>query len=641
VSTEKTAPSVSDGADASDGTDGPGSGQPVQARGDRPPDGPPDGGGSGRTPSPLRVPEFSQTEVDGVTTVVAPTTGPMRAGLVFRVGRADETLPIAGVTHLVEHLALHRHGLTDYHYNGTTRSVFTHFHIQGSAEDVVSFLSGVCAGLTDVPVDRLETEKQILRTEEAGRTRAVNESVPMWRHGARDYGLVSYPEWGLSRLTEDDVWQWIATWFTRDNAVLWVAGELPGGLRLPLPPGARRTVPAPSSALPVTPAYFTGNRDAVVLDALVDRGAAGSVYAGVLERELYRALRLDWGFSYTTGASYDVVGDQVAAITALADALPDKSGAALGGFIDVLMKLKVGRIDPGDIEAVRAKAAEALRHPDIAAARLPTLAVNLLTGLANLTVDELRAELNAVTVADVQRAAQQATTTALLMVPRGHTADWAGFAAAPMYSDAAVAGTRYRSLEHDDVSLVVGADGVSIVTTGGPATVRFDECAALLAWPDGARRLVGYDGITIAVEPTLYTIDAHGVAAIDAGVPATNLLWQPARDAEAIPTPSIPAADRVDGRQTTGPARGRAQGRRPVGTLVGTTSKGVLERTIMVALFTVAGFAAVLAAFVTVDVARDPAAVAADWTAAGFVWLVATMFGGAAVIIYRQRRRPR
>lgn len=90
---------------------------------------------------------------------------------------------------------------------------------------------------------------------------------------ALDYGLVSYPEWGLSRLTADDVRRWIATWFTRDNAVLWVAGELPGGLRLPLPPGARRAVPVPLSALPVTPAYFTGNRNAVVLVRLLaDRG---------------------------------------------------------------------------------------------------------------------------------------------------------------------------------------------------------------------------------------------------------------------------------------------------------------------------------------------------------------------------------
>jgi hypothetical protein len=90
------------------------------------------------------------------------------AGLTFRVGRADETLATAGITHLLEHLTLFHHGLSDYHYNGATGSVVTHFHMQGSEEDVVTYLVGVCAALSNLPLDRLETEKGILRTEAAG-----------------------------------------------------------------------------------------------------------------------------------------------------------------------------------------------------------------------------------------------------------------------------------------------------------------------------------------------------------------------------------------------------------------------------------------------------------------------------------------
>ncbi len=48
-----------------------------------------------------------KTEVDGVPTVWAPSEGELTAGLVFRVGRADETWARSGITHLVEHLALH------------------------------------------------------------------------------------------------------------------------------------------------------------------------------------------------------------------------------------------------------------------------------------------------------------------------------------------------------------------------------------------------------------------------------------------------------------------------------------------------------------------------------------------------------
>ena len=37
----------------------------------------------------------------------AETPPPARAALMFRVGVIDETLPTSGITHLIEHLALH------------------------------------------------------------------------------------------------------------------------------------------------------------------------------------------------------------------------------------------------------------------------------------------------------------------------------------------------------------------------------------------------------------------------------------------------------------------------------------------------------------------------------------------------------
>jgi len=48
----------------------------------------------------LGVP-FQLTSVDGVPCFWADLPGPCHAGLLFRVGRADETLPTAGLTQLV------------------------------------------------------------------------------------------------------------------------------------------------------------------------------------------------------------------------------------------------------------------------------------------------------------------------------------------------------------------------------------------------------------------------------------------------------------------------------------------------------------------------------------------------------------
>jgi predicted Zn-dependent peptidase len=47
-----------------------------------------------------------QTSIDGVPVFQAEGPLPLTAGLVFGVGRADETFVRGGLTHLVEHLAM-------------------------------------------------------------------------------------------------------------------------------------------------------------------------------------------------------------------------------------------------------------------------------------------------------------------------------------------------------------------------------------------------------------------------------------------------------------------------------------------------------------------------------------------------------
>jgi hypothetical protein len=476
--------------------------------------------------------------VDGVPTVLAPTSGPMHAGLAFRVGRADETLARGGITHLIEHLVLHPLGMADYHFNGVTGSVWTYFHLQGSENDLASFLTGVCDTLAALPMQRLTVEKEILRTEAAGRGSAVTDPLALWRHGARDYGLQGYPEWGLSACTPDDLLAWVAQYFTRDNAVLWIAGDaVPAGLNLRLPAGVRRPVPAPSSALPVTPAYFPGSSRAVAWDTVVPRSTTASVFASVLEREMFRGLRQEAGLSYTVQTDYDPRGDGTAVITAVADALPEKQDAVLGGFVDVLAKMGVGRIEAADVKAVVAKRVEALDNAEAHAARLPAHAFNLLTGWPQQTADELAAELRAVTPDDVARAAGTALRNGLLMTPDGRRAEWAGFAKAPSMSDAAVPGTTYRSLEVADVRMVVGDQGVSLVSGGEQLTVRFDACSAMLAWPDGGRLLIGHDAVSLRVEPMLYAGLGAALPWIDAAVGPDLRVDLPARDPEDIPRP--------------------------------------------------------------------------------------------------------
>jgi len=493
------------------------------------------------------------TEVDGVPTLIAPSAGAMHAGLVFRVGRADEPLSRSGLTHVLEHLVLFPLGLTDYHYNGSTGSTVTSFHTSGSEQDVATFLHRVCQGLTAPPVDRLEVEKQIVRTEWASRTQSVNESMPMWRYGATGHGLMTFREPGTVALTPQDLMLWRDTWFTRENAVLWIAGDgVPAGLRLSLPTGRRIGLPAVTSALPVTPAYYSEGNQAVVFDAVVPSVPAASVFAEVLERTLFRDLRQEGGISYTVTAGYEPRGDGFGNVVAAVDALPKKQAAAVGGFVDALAKIQVGRIEQADIDAYRAKAREGARHPDAEASRLSSAAFAMLTGRPVRDLEQVVAELEAVTVDDVHAVALQARDTALLQVPAGLRADWAGFTAAPTRSASRLDGVHLKARSAGGADLILGAEGITSVCDDVPVTVRFDQVAVMWAWPDGGRRLVGHDGFTISVEPTLNPVDANSVNRIDAAVAAELTIRMPARSPDTIPKPQPSAKPAASKR---GPAK--------------------------------------------------------------------------------------
>lgn len=485
---------------------------------------------------------LSWTHVDGVRTLFAPREGPVTGGLVFRVGRADETLATAGVTHLVEHLALHRSNLSGVHHNGQTGQVWTVFHATGTVEEVVEHLNGVCAALRDLPLDRLEVEKEILRTEAAGRGGAAFGAMSTWRYGAQGYGLSGYPELGVWRLSADEVDGWARARFTGDNAVLFLTtGEVPDGLDLRLPAGTRIAPPVASDALAGTPAWFVGHDGGVVLDAVVERSTAATVFAEVARRALFEDLRQKGGLSYTADAGYSPRDGATATITLYADALPEKQDAVVGAFVDTVARLR-RRITAAEVDAARAVLRGSSTVPDAGAALLPAVAVNLLVGGRTPSRAEHLAELDAVTVQDVEAVAAQVWAGALVQVPGG-SLDWAGAVAAPTWSDAAVAGESFPHREGPDVSLVVGDDGVSVVTPDGPVTVRFDDCVALATTPDGARHLTGADGFRVAVEPTLYAgLTPEVVAArVDARVPRELVVPLPPRGPEAIPQPAEPA----------------------------------------------------------------------------------------------------
>ena len=57
----------------------------------------------------------------------------------------------------------------------------------------------------------------------------------------------------------------------------------------------------------------------------------------------------------------------------------------------------------------------------------------------------------------------------------------------------------------------------------------------MLCWPDGGRRLIGNDGISVSVEPNLFYLPPEALGAVDQLVPLERKVFLPPRDPEDIP----------------------------------------------------------------------------------------------------------
>ncbi|TDC69615.1 insulinase family protein [Actinomadura sp. GC306] len=483
-----------------------------------------------------------RAEVDGVP--VFWTEGrpgdECQAALVFRVGRADETLARGGMTHLVEHLTLHAVDNADYHYNGIVESTTTMFVTKGEAGKVAAFLAAVCDSLRALPLDRLDAEKNILRTEAEKRDPGAAGQLLTWRYGAATYGLPAYPEHGLTHHTAEDVQEWAARWFTRQNAALaLIGGPPPEGLRLVLPEGERRPVPAPTSALPRTPAYFHNPIDGIALTGIVQRSVAATLYTDILERRLHHVLRRDGALSYTTKVQYDRRGGEDAEILAYADGLAEVRPELTQRFLAELDRIAAEPVDAAELAEAVAARRVLLVSDEARASRAMSHCLNELVGGTSRTTDELLAELDAVKPQDVQEVGRAVLDSALLMLPPGEEPQGARFSPAPTGSTVAVEGPVHTRPDDPRIGLVVGPEGATLLSGPEMATVRFDECAAVLGWPDGARVLIGLDGLTVGVEPNHWHGGRTAAAEIDRHVPEHLVVAMPARSNVQPPSEDV------------------------------------------------------------------------------------------------------
>lgn len=485
----------------------------------------------------------NSTTVNGVPVLWAPGHGQMAAALIFRVGRADETLATAGITHLVEHLALHGQAGQSLH-NGQTGDRLTQFVVNGDEDEVVSYLNGVCVALQNLPIERLETEKSILKTEAQGRGSNSDEFQRRARFGGTGSGIAGFIEFGLDELDAGAVRAWSAEWFTRDNAVLWIMSDhLPPGLELSLPAGRYHPIPE-ERVYPTTPAYINGG-PGLLIDALLPRSIEASLFTAVAVKTLFRALRTEDGLSYTVDGRYEPLDADTARVLIWADSLPEQQAAMIGGAIDAVAALRAGRFDPRDITSARAAVGDFGDADHRAVGVMVSSALNLVMGAEIRDPDDVTERSRAVTEDQLREVAQKFWDASLWQVPEGGL-EWAGVEPLEERSNHVLEGVGYEQWDKRG-QLVIGEKGVSHVVGEQASTVEFATCVVNLAWPDGGRTLIGEDGIGVSAEPTLFRgLGSEQIAALDAAV-ADVTVHRPPRPPEQIPVPGEPPPQKPRG----------------------------------------------------------------------------------------------
>lgn len=190
------------------------------------------------------------------------------------------------------------------------------FHASGQPAQVGEFINQVAAALADLPLDRLEVERRVLRAEaESG----GGGLAPVWtfHHGNRGPAL-DFLDNDFLRLTGPVVRDFADRHFTRGRAALAVTGALPSNLDFTLPDGPAASWPdLPERAL-AGPSWVPAPAAGIAL-SLAHRSLdpAANMVMHLLRERLENTLRHTAGTTYSVDLDGMQVGERVRSVVTL------------------------------------------------------------------------------------------------------------------------------------------------------------------------------------------------------------------------------------------------------------------------------------------------------------------------------------
>ncbi|HEU5254752.1 MAG TPA: insulinase family protein [Vicinamibacterales bacterium] len=472
-----------------------------------------------------------RTDVDGVPVFWAEGTPQLGASLSFRIGTVDEEFTHSGITHLVEHLALHRLRAVGHPMNGMVHGTRTSFMAIGTPEELVTFFGEICRSLRSLPLERLAQEKQVLATEALRRPPNLNCLLLSLHCGRTPYGR-GPSEFGLYALKAAQVQRWSDLHFTRENAVLWISGPIPHNLRLDLPSGVRRTVPTPQ---PIPwlqpPLYCHWTIAGVAISSLTAWSPSLSLATGVALSRLRERLRFEEGISYSVWGDPDRITPSHAHVLIGCDCANDHAERAADILLEVLEAVGSDGPTSAEVQALIEQSERFFRSP----ANIPTLLDRRAHAeLDGVTTEPLAAfydKLSRIEPAEIGATMRNVMDAAILVMPDGCRPARNTFDEYPRNSPTLVEGRMFRRSPKPRKGVALdriylSQDGITFASVDGRVqTVYFASCVALFKDLDGGRRLLlGEDGFTIEIAAAEWEDGIELGALIDLATPDERIM---------------------------------------------------------------------------------------------------------------------
>jgi zinc protease len=494
------------------------------------------------------APEWQTGQAGPLRLFWSDADGPtLRAGLSFRVGLIDETLPRLGLTALWARWAAGGPTRPQLQVAATGHLLTTDFQVAGPPAMVADALTQICDRLSQSPaaagpaLDRLAWT--LINT---GHSEGEGRLGQAWaeRYGPNGPGLAASRRYGLESPDLPALTSWAASRFTSANAVLCLDGPPPPGLAETLAQALPAGPPQPLPPLPLElhrGQAYTQDYSGLTATAILPDGPATIMLLGLTHQRLFQDLRLEAGVAYDPFAGLLRFGPQ-ALVAVGTDTLYGSEAEAAQVLAETLEELATAGPQPPDLAAALAAATPIEDTPPEAAQAEPfTAGRRALLGQPYPGRAAQAAALAAVTPDQVQAAAAQFRDSILVGVgPGSDLVDlpWPEVPAPP--SDPPIEGRRHirtgsagaaTAAAGTGTGLICGPVGLALERSqpGRPLqriAIPWDRLAAALVNPGGTVTLMRDDGRAVNVNPALWRDAAAVRDAIGQYVAADRWVWR-------------------------------------------------------------------------------------------------------------------